>query len=151
MRAVIQRVSEASVRVEGSAVAAIGTGLLVLVGVDPEDEPADSRALAAKLVDLRIFPDLEDKMNRSLLEVGGAVLVVSQFTLQADVSRGRRPSFGKAAPPAVAEPLVEALTAELRRQGAEVAQGVFGARMEVSLTNQGPVTLVVKTRGGKVI
>jgi D-tyrosyl-tRNA(Tyr) deacylase len=151
MRAVIQRVSEASVWVEGSAVATIGTGLAVLVGVGRDDGPADSRALAAKLIDLRIFPDAGDKMNRSVREVDGAVLVVSQFTLQAEVSRGRRPSFTAAAPGAAAEPLVEELAAELRRQGVEVASGVFGARMEVTLTNQGPVTLVLETRAGKVI
>ena len=146
MRAVIQRVGEARVRVGGEVVGEIGAGLLALVGVEAADVAADAEALAAKIVHLRVFEDAAGLMNRSLLDVGGALLVVSQFTLMADCSKGRRPSFGRAAPSEHAEPLVEALAASARRLGVTVDTGRFGAMMEVSLVNQGPVTLLIDTR-----
>ena len=146
MRAVIQRVGEARVRVGGEVVGEIGAGLLALVGVEAADVAADAEALAAKIVHLRVFEDAAGLMNRSLLDVGGALLVVSQFTLMADCSKGRRPAFGRAAPPEHAEPLVEALAASARRLGVTVDTGRFGAMMEVSLVNQGPVTLLIDTR-----
>ena len=150
MRAVVQRVGEASVTVDGTIVAHIGPGMLVLVGVAPTDTTGDADALADKLSRLRIFPDTDDKMNRSLLDTGGEVLLVSQFTLLADVSKGRRPSFAGAAAPEVAEPLVDRIAAELRRAGVTVHTGVFGARMSVALVNDGPVTLVIGSQHGKI-
>ena len=143
MRAVIQRVSEARVAVDGEVVGEIGPGLCVLVGATHGDGEAEARKLAAKLLHLRVFDDAAGVMNRSLGDVGGAVLVVSQFTLYGDTSRGRRPSWLAAAPPEHAEPLVEAVVAELRGLGAEVATGRFGADMRVALVNDGPVTLIV--------
>ncbi len=151
MRAVVQRVSEARVDVDGETVGAIGTGLLVLAGADHADTERDVVALADKLAGLRIFRDDEDRMNRSVVDVSGAVLVVSQFTLLGDVRRGRRPSFTEAARPEVAEPLVALLVDALRERGLDVAEGRFGAMMDVSLVNDGPVTLIVETRDGKVI
>ncbi|MEX0699801.1 MAG: D-aminoacyl-tRNA deacylase [Acidimicrobiia bacterium] len=151
MRAVLQRVTRASVTVEGRVVGEIGAGLLVLVGVADGDDPADAQALAAKVAELRVFADLDGKMNRSVTEVGGAVLVVSQFTLYGDVRRGRRPSFTRAAPPEVARPTVAAMVARLREQGLQVEQGVFGAHMTVALVNDGPVTLVIEVEGGRVV
>lgn len=150
MRAVVQRVSEASVRVDGGVVGEIGTGLLVLVGVAPGDGAADGEALAAKLVGLRIFPDDEGRMNRSVVDVGGSVLVVSQFTLLADTSRGRRPSFIGAAPPEEAEPEVRRLAQMIGDRGVACPTGTFGAMMEVRLVNDGPVTLVLDVADGKV-
>lgn len=143
MRAVIQRVSEASVSVEGAIVGRIGAGLLVLLGVAPGDGAAEATLLAEKVAAMRIFPDDQGRFNRSALEVGGAALVVSQFTLYADVRRGRRPSFSGAAPPEVAAPLVEQFTAALRGQGLAVETGVFGAHMQVALINDGPVTITL--------
>lgn len=140
MRAVVQRVSRASVRVEGRVTGEIGLGLLVLLGVAPEDGPAQVAWLADKVEGLRIFADAEGKMNLSVRDVGGGVLVVSQFTLYGDATKGRRPSFVKAARPELAEPLYEALADRL---GA--ARGVFGAHMEVELVNDGPVTLILET------
>lgn len=151
MRAVLQRVTRASVTVEGQVVGEIGAGLLVLVGVVDGDDPADAQALAAKIAELRVFADLEGKMNRSVTEVGGAVLVVSQFTLYGDVRRGRRPSFTRAAPPEVARPTVAAVVAGLREHGLQVEQGVFGAHMTVALVNDGPVTLVIEVEGARII
>jgi len=151
MRAVLQRVTRASVTVEGQVVGEIGAGLLVLVGVVDGDDPADAQALAAKIAELRVFADLEGKMNRSVTEVGGAVLVVSQFTLYGDVRRGRRPSFTRAAPPEVARPMVAAVVAGLREHGLQVEQGVFGAHMTVALVNDGPVTLVIEVEGARII
>jgi len=150
VRAVVQRVSRARVRVEGETVAEIGPGLLVLVGAAVGDTPADAAALADKLGGLRIFPDEEGRMNRSVAEAGGAVLVVSQFTLLGDLRRGRRPSFTGAAPPEEAEPLVEEVAGQLRRAGVPCATGRFRAHMEVELLNDGPVTLVVEVSRGRV-
>jgi D-aminoacyl-tRNA deacylase len=144
MRAVVQRVLEASVRVDGEVVGQIGPGLCVLVGVTHDDTAAAAVALAAKLWHLRIFADDAGAMNLPVADVGGAVLVVSQFTLYGDTRRGRRPSWVAAAPGPVAEPLVDAVVAELRRLGASVATGRFGAHMVVQLANDGPVTLVVE-------
>jgi D-aminoacyl-tRNA deacylase len=141
MRALIQRVSQASVTVEGRVVGEIGTGLLVLLGVGAGDGPADEAYLAQKIAHLRIFEDAEGKMNRSVLEVGGAVLLVSQFTLYADTRKGRRPSFISAAPPAEAAGRVEAVAGALRALGLPVATGQFQAHMAVALINDGPVTI----------
>ena len=144
MRAVLQRVSRASVRVEGETVGEIGPGLLALVGVTQGDGPAEARRLADKLANLRLFEDDAGVMNRSVLEADGAVLVVSQFTLYGDTSRGRRPSWSAASPASHAEPLVEAVAAGLRTHGLPVATGRFGAHMEVELVNDGPVTVLVE-------
>ena len=143
MRAVCQRVAEARVRVDGAVVAEIGAGLCVLLGVARDDGEAETARLAGKLARLRIFPDEEGRFDRSLLDAGGAALVVSQFTLLADTAKGNRPSFAEAAPPERAEPLYERFCDELRALGAEVATGVFGARMQVELVNDGPVTIVL--------
>ena len=143
MRAVVQRVSWARVTVGESMVGAIGPGLCVLVGVARGDSPAAARKLADKVWGLRVFDDDAGVMNRSAAEAGGAALVVSQFTLCGDVSRGRRPSWIAAAPPEEAEPLVEAVVDELRRLGAAVETGRFRADMVVELANDGPVTLVI--------
>ncbi|HKX74358.1 MAG TPA: D-aminoacyl-tRNA deacylase [Acidimicrobiia bacterium] len=151
MRAVIQRVSEASVEVEGEVVGVIGPGLLVLVGVAHDDGSAEAEVLSAKIAGLRIFPDDDGKMNRSLVESGGKVLVVSQFTLYADTTRGRRPSFVGAASPAQAEPLIQELRDALRERGLSVETGRFGERMAVKLVNDGPVTIIVEVSGGRVV
>ncbi len=143
MRAVIQRVSEASVTVNGSVVGAIGHGVLILLGVTQTDTLADVDLLAEKIAHLRIFGDHEGKFNRSLIDVGGAALVVSQFTLYADTRKGRRPSFTAAARPEIAEPLVDAFADALRTRAIPVATGVFGAMMHVALINDGPVTIVI--------
>ena len=150
MRAVVQRVAEASVVVAGEVVGAIEAGLLVLVAVAPGDGAAESEALAAKLVGLRIFPDDDGKMNRAVADIGGRVLVVSQFTLLADASKGRRPSFVGAAPPEIAEPEIERLAHMIRDRGVPCATGSFGATMEVRLVNDGPVTLVLDVADGRV-
>lgn len=146
MRAVLQRVSRASVEVEGRIVGQIGTGLLVLVGVGHGDTEAEARLLADKTARLRIFADEVGKFNRSLLDIGGSALVVSQFTLYADTRKGRRPSFTEAAPPEQAAPLVEAYCAALRDLGVPVETGVFGAMMRVALVNEGPVTVMLDTK-----
>lgn len=145
MRSVIQRVSEASVTVAGEIVGQIGPGLLVLLGVGHDDGPEQVRWLADKLVGLRIFEDEGGKMNRSLLETGGEMLVVSQFTLWGDCRKGRRPSFVDAAPPELAEQLYEEFAAAVEGRGVRVATGKFRHQMDVRLTNDGPVTLVVET------
>jgi len=150
VRAVVQRVAWARVRIEGQTVGEIGPGLLVLVGAAAGDTAADAAALADKLAGLRIFPDDGGRMNRSVDEAGGAVLVVSQFTLLGDLRRGRRPSFTAAAPPEEAEPLVDAVAEHLRRAGVPCATGRFRAHMEVELLNDGPVTLVLEVSGGRV-
>lgn len=142
MRLVIQRVSSASVRVAGETVGAIGRGLLVLVGVEQGDGVEAAEAAADKLAGLRIFDDPAGKMNLDAAAVGGAFLVVSQFTLAGSLARGRRPSFDRAAPPEHAAPLVDALVEALRRRGCTVATGRFRARMAVELVNDGPVTVV---------
>jgi D-tyrosyl-tRNA(Tyr) deacylase len=145
MRALIQRVSHASVRVEERIVGAIERGLLVLLGVGRADGEAQVRTLVEKIVHLRIFEDEAGKMNRSLLDVRGELLVVSQFTLYADVRRGRRPSFTDAAPPSIAEPLCERFKEIAASYGLIVAAGVFGAHMDVELVNDGPVTIWLDT------
>ena len=145
MRAVVQRVSRAAVRVERKTVGEIGPGLMVLVGVSGADTAESAASLAEKVATLRIFPDEAGKMNRSVGEIGGAVLAVSQFTLFGDVRRGRRPSFIAAAPPEVAEPLYEKFLEALRGYGLHVESGVFRAMMEVELVNDGPVTILLDT------
>ncbi len=151
MRAVIQRVSEARVTIDGVVVGEIGVGMLLLVGVASGDGMSDVDVLVTKIAGLRIFVDDRMKMNRSILGVGGSILVVSQFTLLADVRRGRRPSFTAAAPPTDAEPLVEALCVGLRKQGIGVEEGVFGAQMRVELVNDGPVTIILETENGQIV
>jgi D-tyrosyl-tRNA(Tyr) deacylase len=141
MRTLIQRVTEASVDVAGERVGAIGAGLLLLVAAGVGDGPADAARMAAKVARLRIFADAEGRMNRSLLDVGGEALVVSQFTLYADTRRGNRPGFTGAAPPDEGEALVEAFAAALRDLGVPVEAGRFGAHMQVRLVNDGPVTI----------
>ena len=145
MRAVVQRVSRASVDVGGERVAEMGEGLLALVGVADTDDEAAADELARKLVHLRVFEDEAGKMNRSLLDTGGALGVVSQFTLLGDLRKGRRPSFGGAAAPERAEPLVERVAASARGEGVTVVTGRFRASMRVELVNEGPVTLLVDT------
>ncbi len=141
MRVLLQRVTGAEVRVGGNVRAAIDAGLLALVGVGPRDTPAIARALAAKSVDLRIFRDDEGRTNRSLADVAGAMLVVSQFTLYGDTRRGRRPSFIGAAKADVAADLVEVFATAVEACGIEVGRGQFGAEMEVELVNDGPMTI----------
>ena len=143
MRAVVQRVTSAAVTVDGHEIGRIGRGLCVLVGVALGDEAAAARTMAQRLWHLRVFEDEAGKMNRSAAESGRELLVVSQFTLYADTRRGRRPSFSAAAGPELAEPVVDALVAELRALGASVATGRFRADMAVSLTNDGPVTILL--------
>ena len=143
MRLIVQRVASAAVRVAGETVGAVGRGLLVLAGVEKGDGPGQAAAAADKLAGLRIFDDGEGRMNLDAAAAGAGFLIVSQFTLAAALDRGRRPSFDRAAPPAVAEPLVAALADDLRRRGFAVATGRFGARMEVELINDGPVTFVL--------
>jgi D-tyrosyl-tRNA(Tyr) deacylase len=139
VRALVQRVSEAAVSVDGEEVARIGRGLLVLLGIRTDDGPEQADRIAAKLERLRVFDDAEGKMNLSVREIGGELLVVSQFTLYGDARKGNRPSFVDAAPPERAEPLYEQVREALGARG-----GVFGARMSVSLVNDGPVTLLVE-------
>jgi D-tyrosyl-tRNA(Tyr) deacylase len=146
MRACVQRVSRAEVIVGGEAVGRIARGLVVLLGVAADDTDEDARQLAQKIVDLRIFEDDAGKMNRSLLEAGGALLVVSQFTLLGDCRKGRRPSFVAAAPPELAQRLYEAFVGHVRALGVEVATGRFRAQMQVALVNEGPVTLLLDSR-----
>ena len=146
MRAVLQRVSRARVRVGDEVTGEIGRGLLVLLGVAQGDTAEQARWLAEKVVGLRIFPDDEGKMNRDVTEAGGAVLVVSQFTLYGDCRKGRRPSFIEAAPPETAIPLYETFIEAVRALGVRVATGRFGAMMDVELTNAGPVTLIVDSK-----
>jgi D-tyrosyl-tRNA(Tyr) deacylase len=145
MRAVCQRVGRAEVCVEGKAVGSIGRGLCVLLGVARSDGEAEAMRLAGKVARLRVFEDEARRFDRSLLDVGGAALVVSQFTLIADTAKGNRPSFADAAPPDQAEPLYERFCAELRALGVPVETGVFGARMQVELVNDGPVTIILET------
>jgi D-tyrosyl-tRNA(Tyr) deacylase len=150
MRAVVQRVTEASVTVAADTIGRIGPGLVVLVGVQPTDTSGDVAVLSAKLSTLRIFRDDEGKMNRSVLDVAGEVLLVSQFTLLADVRKGRRPSFAAAAFPEHAEPLVDELTERLRGEGLSVRTGTFGAVMKIAMISDGPVTIVIDTDRGKI-
>jgi D-tyrosyl-tRNA(Tyr) deacylase len=144
MRALVQRVSRASVSVDGGVVGAIERGLCVLVGVTHDDTEAQARKLADKVWNLRVFPDADGTMNVPLAEASGEALVVSQFTLYGDTARGRRPSWVNAARPEQAEPLVDAFATALRELGATVATGVFGADMQVELVNDGPVTLMLE-------
>ena len=144
MRALLQRVSEASVRVDGEVVGAIDAGLLVFLGVFPNDSEAELEWMADKILGLRIFADDEKAMNRSVVDVSGGVLVVSQFTLAADVSRGKRPGFSMAAPPEIAEPLYGRFLEMLRARHEPIAAGVFGADMQVALVNDGPVTFLLE-------
>jgi len=143
MRAVLQRVGRARVVVGEEVVGEIGRGLLVLLGVSRQDTPQDATRLADKTVGLRIFADAEDKMNLGVADVGGSVLVVSQFTLYGDCRKGRRPSFIDAAPPEIAIPLYEAFVNGVKAHGVPVATGRFGAMMQVELVNDGPVTLIL--------
>jgi D-tyrosyl-tRNA(Tyr) deacylase len=146
MRAVIQRVSRGSVLVDGEEIGAIGSGLVILLGVHRDDNTEDGKYLARKIVNLRIFSDENGKMNRSLLDVGGQALIVSQFTLWGDTRKGRRPSFIKAAEPDQAEKLYQDFVSEMNRQNITTATGEFGAMMELALINDGPVTLVLDSR-----
>lgn len=143
MKAVIQRVSKGKVTVAGEIVAEIGHGFVILLGVAPDDTRVTAEQMADKIATLRIFEDQQEKMNLSILDVGGEALVVSQFTLYADTSRGRRPSFTDAAKPDLAEPLVTAFVDILNKRGIPTQMGVFGAHMEVELTNDGPVTILM--------
>jgi D-aminoacyl-tRNA deacylase len=146
MRAVAQRVREAAVRVGGEEIARMREGLLALVGVDVDDTLEDAAELARKLVGLRVFPDAEGRMNQSLLDTGGTLGVVSQFTLLGDVRQGRRPSYTRAAPAERAAPLIDAVLDAAREAGVPVVAGRFQATMDVSLVNTGPVTILVDTR-----
>jgi D-tyrosyl-tRNA(Tyr) deacylase len=143
MRAVVQRVSRAEVRVEGRVVGAIGRGLLVLVGIAREDTAETGKVLAEKIAHLRVFDDEQGRMNRSLLETGGAALCVSQFTLYGDCRKGRRPSYDRAASPEAAQALYESFVVSLRALGVQVDTGEFRALMDVELVNDGPVTLLL--------
>ena len=149
MKAVIQRVKSASVKAGGEISGAIGSGLMLLLGVGEEDGPEDRDYLLEKIPNLRIFEDGQGKMNLSLLEAGGAILLVSQFTLYADTSRGRRPGFSQAAKPEKAMEYYEAFAAGLREKGIQTETGVFQAHMEVELINDGPVTIVMDSRAGR--
>lgn len=146
MKALVQRVRRAAVHVAGEPVGSIDAGLCAFIGVGHEDDATDAETLADRLTGLRIFEDEAGKMNLSLRDTGGALLVVSQFTLMADTRRGRRPSFVAAAPPEHAEPLIEQLASTVRAGGVDVAGGRFGAHMEVDICNDGPVTLMLDTR-----
>lgn len=146
MRAVVQRVSQAQVIVEGEIVGQIDRGFVVLLGIAQGDTAEDVSAMADKLVGLRVFDDVDGKMNLALADVGGAMLLVSQFTLLGDCRKGRRPSYVEAAPPELAEALYELVVAEIRKRGIEVATGRFRTQMDVTLTNDGPVTLLIDTR-----
>ena len=146
MRAVIQRVKRAGVRVDGKTVGETGKGLLVLLGVGKEDSEEDARYIAEKIAHLRIFEDDQEKMNLSVLDIGGSVLVVSQFTLFADCRKGRRPSFVKAGDPEEAERLYQRLVELLDESGVPTAEGVFQAMMEVELVNHGPVTILLDSK-----
>jgi D-tyrosyl-tRNA(Tyr) deacylase len=151
VRTVIQRVTEARVRVDDVIVGEIGAGLLLLVGVARGDGPDDAATLVRKVAGLRIFADDDSKMNVSVTDSGGSVLVVSQFTLQADPRKGRRPSFTDAAAPHDAAPLIDAICSGLRECGIAVATGVFGADMQVELANDGPVTIILDIVDGQVV
>jgi D-tyrosyl-tRNA(Tyr) deacylase len=147
MRAVIQRVLEASVEIEGRIVSEVGPGLLILLGVETGDTPDDLAWLSAKIARLRIFSDSTGKMNHSVIDAGGSVLVVSQFTLHASTQKGQRPSFLRSAVPQISEPLYEQFCNAMEREsGKSVARGVFGATMKVALVNDGPVTILIDTR-----
>lgn len=144
MRALIQRVLSATVRVDGEPLGEIQAGLLVYVGVAPSDTPADAKALAAKVVNLRIFPDDEDKLNLSVKQTGGGILVVPNFSLYADARKGRRPAFNTAAPGEIAQPLTEAFAAAIAAEGIAPQTGQFGADMKITATADGPINLMIE-------
>lgn len=147
MRVVIQRVSEASVTVEGNTISSIGRGLLVLVGIESCDDESDIEWLTAKIAGLRIFADLDDKMNLGVCDIDGEILVISQFTLHASTKKGNRPSFLKAASPEIAEPLYRQFCEALETKiGKPVGRGIFGADMKVALVNDGPVTILIDSQ-----
>lgn len=147
MRAIIQRVLESTVTIEGTTVARIGPGLLILLGIEEIDDSSDVEWLAAKITKMRIFADSDGKMNLSVVEIGADVLVVSQFTLYASTKKGNRPSFIRAAVPAISEPLYEEFCAAMAREtGKPVGRGVFGGDMKISLVNDGPVTILIDSR-----
>lgn len=150
MRIVLQRVSRASVRVDGKTTGSVESGLLILIAIGAADLAEDVDHAVEKVANLRIFPDEQSLMNRSLRETGGSALVVSQFTLLADVHKGRRPSFIAAAAPEVAEPLVDRFVAMLKEAGIRTETGIFGAAMEVELVNDGPVTILLEVSEGRV-
>lgn len=143
MRIVVQRVSTASVKVKDKTIGQIGQGLLLLVGIGEKDNEETIRKMARKILDLRIFSDAQDKMNLSVLDIKGEILVISQFTLLADCSKGNRPFFGKAAQPEKAQVLIESFIKALKKSGLKVEKGEFGAKMEVALVNDGPVTIIL--------
>ena len=147
MRIVLQRVSRASVEVDGQPISEIGPGYLLLVGIGANDGPDEAERMAEKVFNLRVFADDDHKMNRSLSDAGGEILVVSQFTLYGDVRKGRRPSWTDAAAPEVADERVEAFARALEARGATVGRGVFGGHMQVDLRNDGPVTLILDSAG----
>lgn len=146
MRVILQRSKQASVKVEGAVTGAIDSGYVLLVGITHEDTVDDAKYVAGKIAQLRLFEDEEGKMNHSVLEVGGDILSISQFTLYGDVRKGRRPSFTSAARPEIAEPLWQAFNDALRENGLTVETGVFGAMMDVELVNDGPVTVIVESK-----
>ena len=146
MRAVVQRVSEASVAVDGQVVGQIGAGLCALIGVAAGDSEEDAQWLATKVIELRIFEDEQGKMNKSLLDSGGQLLAISQFTLLGDSRQGRRPGFAAAAPPDLAQPLYARFCALARERGVTVAEGIFRATMTVKIVNEGPVTLLIDSK-----
>ena len=146
MKAVIQRVSEANVKVDGNIVGEISKGLLLLIGIDEEDEKNDADWLVQKILSLRIFGDEEGKLNRSVMDISGGILCISQFTLIADYKKGNRPSFIKAAKPEKAIPLFEYFKTEISKSGWKTESGIFGADMKVSLLNDGPVTIVMDSK-----
>jgi D-aminoacyl-tRNA deacylase len=146
MRAVIQRVAEAKVEVDGQVIGTVGRGLLVYLGVSKEDTEADAQFMADKLVNLRIFADEAGKMNRSVIEIGGGVLLVSNFTLQGDCRKGRRPGFDAAADPPLAEPLYEKVAELIAQADIVVGKGSFGAHMQVTSSNDGPVTFLLDSK-----
>ncbi len=150
MIALIQRVCSAQVRVEGKTISEIGPGMLLLLGIGHDDSQEDIEYIVRKTVHLRIFSDSQGNLNHSLLDTGGEILIVSQFTLLADTKKGRRPSFSDAAPPQIAEPLYRKTLETFRRYGISVGEGVFGAKMEVSLINDGPVTIIINSREQKL-
>ena len=146
MKAVIQRVSEANVKVDGNIVGEISKGLLLLIGIDEEDEKKDADWLVQKILSLRIFGDDEGKLNRSVMDISGGILCISQFTLIADYKKGNRPSFIKAAKPEKAIPLFDYFKTEITKSGLKTESGIFGADMKVSLLNDGPVTIVMDSK-----
>lgn len=146
MRALVQRVTKGSVSVDGKVAGAIEQGLVILLGIRAGDTEADARYLAERCANLRIFADADGKFNRSLLDVGGSALVISQFTLYGDTRKGRRPGFDEAARPEIAEPLYQCFVQELRRFPIHIAEGIFGAMMLVEIHNDGPVTLMLESQ-----